>query len=216
MFTGLIEDLGKLRTLQRNGLQCQVTIETGLPTDSIKLGDSIAVNGCCLTVVKLGSHYFTADVSAETLERTGLGMLKAGDGVNLERALCLGDRLGGHIVTGHIDARARLMSRLTSGNAEVLKFQMEHESLRYLVTKGSVAIDGISLTVNEVTADGFSVTIIPHTLGQTTLAGIASGAVVNIETDIVGKYIERLLAPRDPASDAGSVSLEFLAKHGFV
>lgn len=216
MFTGLIEDVGKLKAIQRNSSLCQLTIETSLSTASIKLGDSLSVNGCCLTVVHLGSNNFTADATPETLERTGLGDLRSGARVNLERALCLGDRLGGHIVTGHIDARATLMSRQTAGNAEILQFKMAHDSMRYLVAKGSVAIDGISLTVNSVTADGFSVAVIPHTLSKTTLAAISPGEVANIETDIIGKYIERLLAPRDPASEPGSVSLEFLAKHGFV
>lgn len=216
MFTGLIEDVGIIRSLQRGSRECRLTIETGISTCELKLGDSVAVNGACLTVVLIGQVDFTADVSPETLERTSLGRLKPGDRVNLERALKLGDRLGGHIVSGHIDAVALLESRKTSGNAEILHWKMDHRSLRFLVEKGSVAIDGISLTVNEVSDTGFSVAIIPHTLAQTTLAGMTVGQRANIETDLLGKYVARLIGPRDELNDNQSLSVDFLAKHGFV
>jgi len=216
MFTGLIEDVGTVRFLQRGSGECRLTVETSLPVSELKLGDSVAVNGACLTVVATGNRDFTADVSPETLERTNLGGLQQGHHVNLERALRLSDRLGGHIVSGHIDAGAVLETRQRSGNAEMLRWKMDHSSLKFLVEKGSVAIDGISLTVNQVHDDGFEVAIIPHTLGKTTLAGIQPGQIANIETDLLGKYVARLLATRDEASEPGAISLEFLAKHGFV
>ncbi len=214
MFTGLIEDVGTLQRFRRGERGGQLTIATALPLEGFRLGDSVAVNGACLTVVATGDGAFTADVSPETLERTVLSSLRPGARVNLERALQLGDRLGGHIVTGHVDAVASLRSRQTVGNAEVLDFHLDHRALRYLVEKGSVAIDGISLTVNRVTADGFSVAIIPHTLEKTTLFAIRPGQKVNIETDILGKYVERLLQGR---SDGGAgLTLEQLARNGFL
>ncbi|GAB4165426.1 MAG: riboflavin synthase [Geothermobacteraceae bacterium] len=214
MFTGLIEDVGRLKRFDRGGSVCRLTVATGLPVDELQLGDSVAVNGACLTVVHKGLDDFTVDVSPETLDRTVLGSLRVGDAVNLERALQLGDRLGGHIVTGHVDAVATLGSRQRQGNAEILDFSLDTEALRYLVEKGSVAIDGISLTVNQVHDRGFSVAIIPHTLEKTTLAGMNAGRRVNIETDILGKYIERLMKGRP--EKPGGLSLEDLARSGFL
>ncbi|RME41505.1 MAG: riboflavin synthase [Deltaproteobacteria bacterium] len=214
MFTGLIEDVGRLRRLERGDAQCRMTVTTRLPVEELGLGDSVAVNGACLTVVHTGQDDFTVDVSPETLARTILGDLKPGDPVNLERALRLGDRFGGHIVTGHVDAVATLRTRQRQGNAEVLDFALEQQSLRYLVDKGSVAIDGISLTVNKVFTWGFSVAIIPHTMEKTTLAGMKPGCRVNIETDILGKYIERLI--QGGSEHRGGLSFEDLARSGFL
>jgi len=216
MFTGLIEDVGKVQTLRRGAAECRLTVTTGLPVAELSLGDSVAVNGACLTVVALGTEEFTADVSPETLDRTNLGGLSPGGLVNLERALRVGDRLGGHIVSGHIDALAVLLSRKSSGNAEILTWEMKHPSLRYIVEKGSVAIDGISLTVNQVSKTGFSVAIIPHTLAKTTLATCSPGQTANIETDLLGKYVERLLGQRETVVGGSSLNLDVLAKHGFV
>jgi len=216
VFTGLIEDLGKVRELVRAATHCRLTIETALPSSEIKLGESIAVNGVCLTVVRAGEGFFAADVSPETLQRSGLAGLRPGSRVNLERALRLSDRLGGHLVSGHIDTVATLAARRQQGNAVYFSFSLDPGYHRYLVEKGSICIDGISLTVNELTPEGFTVTIIPHTLEQTTLQFCQPGDVVNIETDLIGKYVERLLNPDSTTSPREPLSLEYLAKHGFI
>lgn len=215
MFTGLIEDVGKVVRLQRSGGAARLTVITALPCSEIALGDSVAVNGACLTVVSIGSGELTFDVSPESLDRTTLGGLTGGAAVNLERALRVGDRLGGHLVSGHIDTVATVAGlRELSGNL-ILSFQLPAEYARYVVEKGSVAIDGISLTVNSVSNDGFSVNIIPHTAGKTTLSHIRPGVRVNIETDIIGKYVERLLTGHLPAR-SGGLTLETLAANGFI
>lgn len=216
MFTGLIEDVGSVRRLERAGAAARLTTATKLPLDSIALGDSVAVNGACLTVVAKGGGELTFDASPETLERTTLGTLGTGAPVNLERALRLGDRLGGHIVTGHVDFIADVSERREVAGNIVFGFRIPGQFARYLVAKGSVTIDGISLTVNAVTDSGFSVNIIPHTAAMTTLSGMKPGGRVNIETDILGKYVERLLAFGSTGQKEGSLSLELLAKNGFL
>lgn len=213
MFTGLIEDNGRVASLVRRSESGIIVIETSLPTSEISIGDSIAVNGACLTVTEKGANRLTFDVSPESLSRTTLGKLNTGSRVNLERALKMGDRLGGHIVTGHIDCSGRLSgSELRSGNHQ-LQFTIPAEYARYVVEKGSVAIDGISLTVNTVTRDSFSVNIIPLTFAATTLNQLRSGDTVNIETDIIGKYIERLTSPWKAES---GLSIKTLAENGFL
>lgn len=215
MFTGLIEDVGKVLRLQRSGSAARLTVVTALPCSEIALGDSVAVNGACLTVVTIGSGELTFDVSPESLDRTTLGVLAGSAPVNLERALRVGDRLGGHLVSGHIDTVATVAGlRELSGNLEI-SFQMPTEHARYVVEKGSVAIDGISLTVNSVKNDGFSVNIIPHTAEKTTLRLVRPGFRVNIETDIIGKYVERLLTGHLP-SRGGGLTMETLAANGFI
>lgn len=216
MFTGLIEDLGTVRELRKGSDSARLSVTTAIPMDELELGESIAVNGICLTVTSFGGGSFTADVSPETLGRSNLGALLPGSRVNLERALRLGDRLGGHWVSGHVDAVGTLEQAQRDGNAWRLTFRLPAEVNRYVVEKGSVAIDGISLTVNSVGDETFSVAIIPHTLALTTLKEAKVGARVNIETDILGKYVERLLGRFPRGESRAPVDLEFLAKHGFL
>lgn len=216
MFTGLIEDLGTVRSLQTGGGSGRIAIATALPMNEIALGDSIAVNGVCLTVVEFGGGQFSADVSAESLSRTVLGELRAGQRVNLERALRLSDRLGGHLVSGHVDGLGVVTERYQDRNAVRFTIEVAPALQRYLVEKGSVAIDGISLTVNSVVGQQFSVAVIPHSLAKTTLQERRVGSRVNIETDLLGKYVERLLRPSAERGDEGPLSLDMLAKHGFL
>jgi len=215
MFTGLIEDLGTLRELHIAGTKAQLSVNTGLPMTELTLGESIAVNGVCLTVTSFGDGAFTADVSPETLDCTSLGRLSRGARVNLERALRLSDRLGGHLVSGHVDGMAKITGRHLDGNAWRFTFQAEPTVMDFLVAKGSVAIDGISLTVNDVADQTFSLAIIPHTLSLTTLQDRKVGDEVNVETDLIGKYVARFL--RNGASEKPQgVTMDVLAKHGFL
>lgn len=216
MFTGLIETLGTVRELRRGSGGASLSVACAL--SDYLLGESIAVNGACLTLIAHGQGAFRADVSPETLDCTTLSALQPGARVNLERALRLGDRLGGHLVSGHIDTVAVLTERRVDGNAIRLSFSLPAEHCRFLVAKGSVAIDGISLTVNQVTAESFSVAIIPHTLAHTTLAAIQSGQRVNIETDLLAKYVQRLFPGQrtEAEAPAPALGLDFLAKHGFL
>ncbi len=213
MFTGLIEDTGRVVAFERRSAAGVLRIETVLPQDEITLGDSLAVNGACLTVTAKGGTALTFDVSPETIDKTTFRTLRPGNIVNLERALRLGERLGGHIVTGHIDCCATLSKTETLSGNRVLEFSLPAENARYLVEKGSVTIDGISLTVNVVDNNSFSVNIIPHTLAKTTLASLKIGEVVNIETDIIGKYVERLV---QPWKNSGGLSIKTLAENGFI
>lgn len=215
MFTGLIEDVGRVVKLERRGSSASLTVATALPGDGFRLGDSVAVNGVCLTVVTMKGDSLSFDVSPESLDKSSLGRLIPGGKVNLERAMRLSDRLGGHIVTGHIDCVATVAGRREESGNIIFDFQLPEDNARYLVPKGSVAIDGISLTVNSVTSSGFSVNIIPHTAAMTTLHLRRSGDTVNIETDIIGKYVERLFS-RGGSGQAKGVSLELLAKNGFL
>ena len=216
MFTGLIQSVGKVRQLNRQGNSASIQISSELVKDDLQLGESIAVNGVCLTVTRWDDQSFTADVSPETLDCTNLGTLRANMQVNLERALRLSDRLGGHLVSGHVDCLATVQRRYRDQNAERFEFALPTEAMRYIVEKGSVAIDGISLTVNQVTDNSFSVAIIPHSLEKTTLQDCREGARVNIETDIIGRYVERLLVAKPENHPAAGLSLEFLAKNGFM
>jgi riboflavin synthase len=213
MFTGLIEDTGRVASLQRRGEAGVLAVETAIPTAEVVIGDSVAVNGACLTVTATNLRTLTFDVSPESLSRTTIGKLCSGNAVNLERALRLGDRLGGHIVSGHIDCTGQLARLEYRAGNHQLQFTLPPEHARYLVEKGSVTIDGISLTVNTVSQDGFSVNIIPHTYSRTTLGQLKIGDRVNIETDIIGKYVERLTSPW---KSEGSLSLKTLAENGFI
>lgn len=214
MFTGLIETQGTIKKFMRQGAAARMTISSSLPPAEISLGDSIAVDGACLTVTGLTGALFTVDISPETLQRTTLGARHESDVVNLERALRLSDRLGGHLVTGHIDGIATIKSMNRADNALEITVAAPQLLLRYLVEKGSVAIDGISLTVNQCTAQGFSITVIPFTAQHTTLSLKKAGDQVNIENDIMGKYIEKLLLNKSAAESA--ISEEFLNKYNFT
>ncbi len=213
MFTGLIEDVGRVMAFDKNGSAGSLRVETSLPLQEIAIGDSVAVNGACLTVTVKQNKTLTFDVSPESLDKTTIGKLRIGSVVNLERALRLGDRLGGHIVTGHIDCIGHLAKMSESSGNRILEFTLPTANTRYLVTKGSVTIDGISLTVNSVTQNGFSVNIIPLTQISTTLTNLKNGDAINIETDIIGKYVERLT---QPWSSGGSVTMKTLAENGFL
>jgi riboflavin synthase len=213
MFTGLIETVGRVSAMERRGAAAVLTVASALPLAEIAVGDSVAVNGACLTVTALREAALTFDVSPETLTTTILGRLRSGQSVNLERALRLGDRMGGHIVTGHIDCIGKLSRMNEASGNRVLEFSLSPGNARYLINKGSVAINGISLTVNTVTTDGFSVNIIPLTHISTTLNALKIGDDVNIETDIIGKYVERLTSPW---KSGGSLSLKTLAENGFI
>ena len=213
MFTGLIEDTGRVTAFLRRGEAALLTVATALPTEEIAIGDSVAVNGACLTVTTRDGQSLTFDVSPESLTRTTIGALKNGNPVNLERALRLGDRLGGHIVSGHVDCAGRLSRSSSSSGNHQLQFTLPADHGRYLVEKGSVTIDGISLTVNDVARESFTVNIIPHTFGNTTLKQLKIGDQVNIETDIIGKYVERLTAPWKPE---GGLTMKTLAENGFI
>ena len=216
MFTGLIQTIGTFHSIKRQGDAAQLQINSTLVKEDLKLGESIAVNGACLTVTSWDSTSFTVDVSPETLQRTTLGSMGANQPLNLERALRLSDRLGGHLVSGHIDCIATVKRRYQDHNAVKIEFSVPPSAMRYLVEKGSVAVDGISLTVNEISTDMFSVAVIPHSLALTTLKDCRTGTLVNIETDLIGRYVERLLPPAEGSKVQSNISLDFLAKNGFM
>lgn len=212
MFTGIIEEMGTVKALRREAGAARLSLYAATVLDGTALGDSICVNGVCLTVVEMGKSEFSADVAVETLRVTNLGELKAGARVNLERALQLSARIGGHLVSGHVDAVGRLREKRDEGNGWRIFFDAPETVLRYVIKKGSIAIDGISLTVADVDRAGFSIAMIPHTARLTTLGFKAAGDTVNLESDIIGKYVERLL----PGRAEGNVSLELLKKNGFA
>ncbi|MBE3586412.1 riboflavin synthase [Desulfofundulus thermocisternus] len=219
MFTGLVEEIGILRHISRGKDSARLTVEAARIPGNLELGDSVAVNGVCLTVVSFTRSSFTVDVMAETLARTNLGHLQPGDRVNLERALRLGDRLGGHLVTGHIDGVGQVLRRQEHDIAILLTIGAAPEVLRYIVKKGSVAVDGTSLTVVDVDEEGFLVSLIPHTARHTILGAKKRGDLVNLETDIIGKYVERFLnlpAPGQIRGRSSGITLDFLAEHGFI
>lgn len=193
MFTGLIEDVGVIAGLRRENGSAVLTVETKLPLRAMALGASIAVNGACLTVVKKSRGAFAADVSPETLRRTNLGELGVGSLVNLEQPMRLQERLGGHLVTGHVDGVGVIAAKAQQGEFTVFRFRVPRELGRFLVSKGSVAVDGISLTVNDCGRDRFSVAIIPFTLRHTNLRARRVGAKVNVETDLIGKYVHSFM-----------------------
>ena len=211
MFTGIIEELG---TVERVGAG-RITVRAQRVLEGTRLGDSIAVNGVCLTVTHLTGAGFTADVMPETLRRSSLGQLRPGSRVNLERAMAADGRFGGHIVSGHIDGTGRIAATRRDDNAVWYTVETPAPLLRYIVEKGSITIDGISLTVAAVEQDRFSVSLIPHTAQVTILGEKGPGDTVNLETDIIGKYVEKLLRPAPEPTGSRGVTLEFLAENGF-
>jgi riboflavin synthase len=212
MFTGIIEEMGTVRALRRSAGSARLVLTAARVLQGTAIGDSICVNGVCLTVVEMGNAGFSADVAVETLRVTNLGELAVGAKVNLERALQLSARIGGHLVSGHVDAVGRIREKREEGNGWRMVFTAPENVLRYVIRKGSVAIDGVSLTVADVDPSGFSIAMIPHTAKLTTLGFKSAGDSVNLEADIVGKYIERLLVRRDD----GGVDLDLLKKSGFA
>ena len=215
MFTGIIEEIGTIARFERGPRSVRMTIAGWLIFSDLKLGDSVAVNGVCLTASAISGNQFTADVMPETLDRSALGALRIGSRVNLERAMAADGRFGGHMVAGHIDGTGQIQSLRPDDNAVWVRIAAGPEILRYTIEKGSIAIDGISLTVARVDTSGFSVSIIPHTGAETTLLTKGPGDLVNLETDLVGKYVEKLLQPRDSGAQPSGITSEFLAEHGF-
>jgi riboflavin synthase len=194
MFTGIIQATGRVASIQRNGSDARLKVDTGrLDLSDASIGDSIAVNGVCLTAVQLDTHGFEADVSAESLKRTGLGELKPGSAVNLELAMLPTTRFGGHIVSGHVDGVAELIERSEQGQSIRMRFRLPDSLARYVAEKGSICIDGVSLTVNAVVGSEFEVNLVPHTLQETILDGYRAGTRVNIEVDIIARYLERMI-----------------------
>ena len=197
MFTGIIEGVGRLAALERRGGDVRLTVDVGtLAFDAVQLGESIAVNGVCLTVIEFDANTFAADASNETLALTTLGGLSAGDTLNLERAMRPADRLGGHLVSGHVDGLGRVERIEQDARAQRWRFSAPANLLRYIAKKGSICVDGVSLTVNEVDDAGFEVALIPHTVAHTRFAQTNVGDAVNLEIDLVARYVERLLAGR--------------------
>lgn len=216
MFTGIIEGRGKVIRKQPAGGGMTLLLEADFALSDPVEGESIAVNGVCLTARDIKGNTFLVDVSPESLTRTGLGDLQAGGRVNLERALRLSDRLGGHLVSGHVDTRGRVEERRAEGDFTIFAFSVSPSLTKYVIEKGSVAVDGISLTVNSCENDRFTVSIIPHTLAVTTLGELQPGDRVNIEVDIIGKYVEKLLAAKPANGPDSRVNSAFLAEHGFL
>ena len=217
MFTGLIEGTGKLKTIEPRGKDMRLSIQASFDLEGFQTGESVAVDGVCLTVVSWQARAFTVDVSQETLSRTTLGQRSVEDEVNLERALRLGDRLGGHLVNGHVDGKARVMARKQRGDSLVFVFEVVAELGRYIIEKGSVAVNGVSLTVNRCDEQSFDVNIVPHTARVTTIGSLRVGDEVNIEVDIIGKYVERFVRTiqESDSPSTGGVDRGFLEKHGF-
>jgi len=221
MFTGLVQGMGRIEAVEAKGGESRLKIRALFDLQNIVEGESIAVNGACLTVETFGAGWYTAYASGETLRLTNLGALKTGSVVNLERALALGDRLGGHLVSGHVDCLATVADVKPAGESRVYTLTFPAEHGPFVIWKGSVTLDGISLTVNDCGADHLSVNIIPSTQRETTIASWKPGVKVNMETDLIGKYVRNMLRPwkgEGPAEDAqpaSKLSMDFLKEHGF-
>ncbi len=214
MFTGIVAATGEVADLKQLDAEWRLTIRVGkLDMSDVKLGDSIAVNGCCLTVVNMDNETFAADVSNETMRCTSLGSLSAGDRLNLEKAMQASDRFGGHIVSGHVDGVGELVSQQSEGKSIRLEFSVPQELQYFIAAKGSICIDGTSLTVNEVSGTSFAVNIIPHTQDETIIGDYRVGQQVNLEVDLVARYLERLM--QNPAQASPALNRDFLRQHGY-
>ena len=219
MFTGIIEEVGVIKKVNKGGISGTLTIEGKKVLDGTQVGDSIAVNGVCLTATTVSGNIFTADVMAETFRRSNLGSLLQGSYVNLERAMAANGRFGGHIVSGHIDGTGRITDMSPEGNAVWVTIECTGSLLKYIIEKGSIAIDGISLTVAYVDTRYFKVSVIPHTGSETTLLGRKPGDIVNLENDVIGKYVEKLMSSREEPGEKNnksSIDLDFLSRNGFM
>lgn len=217
MFTGIIEAIGSIKAININSQGARIDIAVGkLDMGDVKLGDSIATNGICLTVVDFDTHSFSADVSTETLKRTGFANYQVGQRVNLEKAMLPTTRFGGHIVSGHVDAVSEIISITPSGNSVEYWLSMSAEIAPYIAEKGSITIDGVSLTVNSITDSSFRLTIVPHTAEETIITQYQAGTKVNIEVDVMARYIERLLTTKHSAGAPSGVTHELLARSGFI
>lgn len=215
MFTGIIEEIGIIQSIKKNNKSSVISIQGKKIFEDIHIGDSISVNGVCLTVTTFSNKTFTADVMNETLSRSSLGSLKNGSYVNLERAMSSSGRFGGHIVSGHIDGTGRIIKIKRDDNAIWYTIIVEDSLIRYIVEKGSVAIDGISLTIVNVNKNSFSVSIIPHTSQETILSHRLVGDIVNIENDVIGKYVEKLITFEKNKKDESNITMDFLINNGF-
>ncbi len=215
MFTGIIEEVGRIRAIERQAVSARLTVAASKVLSDVHLGDSIAVNGVCLTVTSFGRDYFCADIMHETLNRSSLGALGVKSPVNLERAMLAGGRFGGHIVSGHIDGTGTIRDVRRDGNAVWYTIQAPEPILQLIVEKGSIAIDGISLTVARVDHVSFSVSIIPHTLQETALAFKRAGDIVNLENDCIGKYVAKLIGAEEEDKAGKGMTREFLQRYGF-
>lgn len=217
MFTGIVQAIGRIERVEAREGDCRITIDIGaLPIKEVALGDSIAVNGVCLTAVALGASEFCADVSRETLSRTTLSAARSGERVNLELALLPTSRLGGHLVSGHVDGIGTIVGRRDDARSTRFTIEAPRELTRYIAAKGSICLDGISLTVNEVEGPRFGVNIVPHTLRATTLGEARIGRRVNLEVDVIARYLERLLLGHEEASQNPGVGLRLLEDSGFL
>lgn len=216
MFTGLVEELGEVKGIEHGKNSVRITISGQKVLMDVQLGDSIAVNGTCLTVVEYTSSWFVADVMPETVRCTVLADLRIGNKVNLERTLRLGDRLGGHLVSGHVDGVGIITRKTRNDNAIIVQIEAEASVMKYVIPKGSIAIDGISLTVVEASSDCFSVSLIPHTAHLTTLGLKKTGERVNLESDMIGKYVEKLLRLSREENKKSNLTLGILQQNGFV
>ncbi|MCE7537203.1 riboflavin synthase [Aliivibrio fischeri] len=217
MFTGIIESVGTLQAITPKGEDISVTVNVGqLDMSDVKLGDSIATNGVCLTVVEMTERTYTADLSLETLKRTGFVDYKAGDKVNLEKAMLPTTRFGGHIVSGHVDAVGEIIERHQTGRAIEFWIQLPQTLAKYVVEKGSITVDGISLTVNDIRKNAFKLTIVPHTAAETTMDNFSVGQKVNLEVDVIARYLERLVIGQKEEQPESSVTMDLLAKSGFL
>lgn len=218
MFTGIIEEKGKIINIEKGVHFSKITVRCAKILSDLKIGDSVAVNGVCLTATKVENFGFTADIMHETLRASSLAKLKTDDFVNLERAITASGRLGGHIVSGHIDGVGKIISVQNDSIAKIIRIEVPESLTRYMIYKGSIAIDGISLTLSAVDKNAFNLSIIPHTMEETTLSNKNVGDTVNIETDIVGRYIEKFISEKkrkDDTVSGDSISMDFLIKNGF-